>query len=136
MSLRMVENGSRTPTEDPAVRMQVPADSSFVRTVRMATQGVAALAGFDVEEHEDLRVGINEVLAALLEAGDGSPLQLSFAVEGSTFWFHGRSPAGPTPVDDQRWELSDRMLAELVDDHHVEVGTVVDVRIAKRKGSW
>jgi serine/threonine-protein kinase RsbW len=131
----VVDRAARTRQDEATVAVTVPADTRYVRVVRLAAQGVAALLDLDIEEHEDLRVGINEVCAALLEAGDGSPLELRLWVDDGELVLQGTTPAGAERLDDLRWELSDRMLAELVDAHRVDVrGGRVEVEIRKRRG--
>ncbi len=49
------------------VRLTVPAESRYVRLVRLAAAGVATEAGFDVDDVEDLRVAVNELFTLLVD---------------------------------------------------------------------
>src|SRR3954469_19591739 len=43
------------------VALAFPADTRWVRLARLLTSGVAAQAGFDVEEVEDLKIAVDEI---------------------------------------------------------------------------
>ena len=56
----------------------LPADAGLLRLVRLVASGLASTAGFDVDELDDLRIAVDEAVAALLEGGDGTRLPLRF----------------------------------------------------------
>lgn len=123
-------------TLDGPIELALPADTRLLRLVRLVASGLASTAGFDVDELDDLRIAVDEAVAALLEGGDGSRLTLRFDVGESEVGMSGTTPASPgTPLDPDRVELSTQILAAVCDDHQLEVsdGSVL-VRIAKRRG--
>lgn len=123
-------------TLDGPIELALPADTRLLRLVRLVASGLASTAGFDVDELDDLRIAVDEAVAALLEGGDGSRLTLRFDVGESEVGMAGTTPASPgTPLDPDRVELSTQILAAVCDDHQLEVsdGSVL-VRIAKRRG--
>ena len=56
-------------------------DLRVIRIARLVAGGLGATAGFDIEEIDDLRIAVDEGCGALFEIGDGSPVNLTFAVE-------------------------------------------------------
>lgn len=99
------------------VRLVVPAALEYVRLVRLTSSGVASRLGFDIEEIEDLRVAVDELVSVVIEAADQSgALELRFEVQDGFLRIEGSAPIGPdasgqTLVDD----LSSQILAAVVD---------------------
>ena len=103
------------------VKIQVPPDPSLSRVLRLAASGMASLAEFTVDEIEDIKVAVSEVLIALIEHGEGNSVEVEFAVEDHTFNVRGR-----TAVDDFDTEHSDlilcrTVLSEVCASHGIEV---------------
>lgn len=124
-----------SPVHGP-VELVLPADTRLVRVVRLMASGLASTMGFDVDELDDLRIGVDELLAALLEGGDGTPLALRFDLNDSELAVSGETPSGTGEAFEQgRLELSTLILAAVVDDHSfsVEDGRV-RVEMRKRHG--
>jgi serine/threonine-protein kinase RsbW len=77
-----------TETTDPdsdavteAVTVSVPADVSFVSTLRLTTASLAARCGLTVDDIEDLRLAVDEACSLLLpHASDGSTLDTRFVL--------------------------------------------------------
>src|SRR5438552_3724247 len=66
-------------TADNAVSVTVPADVSFVSTLRLTTASLAARCGLTVDDIEDLRLAVDEACALLLpHAAPGSMLETHF----------------------------------------------------------
>jgi serine/threonine-protein kinase RsbW len=124
--------------EDPdrSVHLVLPADTRLVRLARLLTSGVAASAGFDVEEVEDLRIAVDEVCASLIERGGAAPLQLRFVPgDGSVLIEIARGGTAPTATSaaaGERARLSEQILAVVVDDLQRDVvDGVVQYRLRK-----
>jgi Histidine kinase-like ATPase domain len=107
------------------VVIRLPPDPALSRVLRLAAAGIAAMAGFTVDEIDDIKIAVSEVLLALIEHGEGKQIEVQFAVEDSSFTVHGR-----TAIDDFDSEHPDLLLCrtvlagvcsshgiELVDDH-------------------
>jgi hypothetical protein len=96
--------------------------------------GLASIVGLDVDALDDLRIGIDEAVAALLEGGDGSRLELRFEVDGGELRMSGTTPAGDEGFDEDRLELSTQLLAAVCDEHRLEmVDGHVHVGLTKRR---
>jgi hypothetical protein len=80
-----------TRTETTTFQIVVPADPRVLRVLRLVASGVASLGEFDLDAVEEVRVAVDELGSALIAAGDGAPLSLTFelghdklCVEGTT----------------------------------------------------
>lgn len=111
-----------TMTPPPStVSITVPADVRYFRTVRLAIGGLASLVGFDVEAMEDIRIGVDELCTALVEAGDGSSVRFEIAANlGEGLRIEGRSTRGAEPVDPERFRFSRQILSVVADDYGFE----------------
>ncbi len=127
---------SATDGPDPASTMTItiPADVRFFRPVRLAVGGLAALAGFDVEAIDDLRIGVDELCAALTEAGTGDAVHLELHAEpGVLLRIEGHTDRGPVGLDDERFAFSRQILSVVADSFGYEiVGDDVTVWLERR----
>jgi serine/threonine-protein kinase RsbW len=123
-------------TVDGPIELALPADTRLLRLVRLVASGLASTAGFDVDELDDLRIAVDEAVAALLEGGDGSRLTLRFGVGADEVDMRGSTPAGTgDPLDIDRVELSTQILAAVCDEYELDTADgTVRVRIVKRRG--
>lgn len=74
----MAEAGTSSATAIGPVRLSVPPEPSMSRVARLAASGLASLAGCTVDEIEDIKIAVSEVLIALIEHGGGSRVDLEF----------------------------------------------------------
>jgi len=82
---------------------------------------VATLVGFDVEAMEDLRIGVDELCTALLEAGNGEDLRFDVeARPGRGLRIQGTSPRGELSVDHERFTFSRQILSVVADAYGFE----------------
>ena len=103
--------------DHPSVELSVPAASRHLRLARLTASGFASDLGFSVDEIEDLRLGVDEACAILLErAGDGDRLTLSYSSDSPGVVIEGRcgaqSPAALV-VD----PVSEAVLSTTLDQH-------------------
>lgn len=106
-----------SPADAATVRLSIPADARFFRPVRLAVGGLATMVGFDVEAIEDLRIGVDELCAALAEGGDGTDLEIEVrTVPGQLLRIEGSTAKGAEPLDEDRFGFSRRILSVVADD--------------------
>jgi anti-sigma regulatory factor (Ser/Thr protein kinase) len=106
-----------TTPPDHSVRLSVPALVRFLSPVRVVAAALGADCGLSVDDLDDLRLGVNEMVSALL---DGTPpearVELQFAAADGeitvTGTIEGGGPGGGV-ID----ELTTRIL-DAVADHH------------------
>jgi hypothetical protein len=98
------------------VRLSVPGSLEYVRVVRLAVAAVAARLRFDVEEIEDLRVAVDELASAVIEAGSGAEITFTFSNLVDMFVVEGGGSVNREPVLD---DLSRQILTVVVDDFEI-----------------
>ena len=110
-----------TTTDAPMMTLTVPADVRFFRSVRLAVGGLATMVGFDIEAIDDLRIGVDEVCAALAEAGTGDALRIDvLAVPGEVLRVEGTVAHGDEAPDEDRFAFSRQILSVVADSFGYE----------------
>jgi hypothetical protein len=111
-------------TTDPGVTLCFPATTERVRLARVLAATLADEAGFDYDEVEDVRIAVDELCFALLDAGatlgtfditaTSSPGELHIS---GVCQFEGQ----PQPsTDESNAELTAQILGTVVDEYAVE----------------
>jgi serine/threonine-protein kinase RsbW len=104
---------------DPVVSLGFPPSSRFLSAARLVATSLGADAGLTVDDLDDLRLGVNELVTTLVDTADGaSRIALEYVTEDSSITVSGRVD-GPTR-DLEPDELSVRILAAVAD--HYELG--------------
>jgi serine/threonine-protein kinase RsbW len=110
---------------DEAVRLSLPASRDYVRVVRLTASAIATNLEFDVDELDDLRVGIGELVNVALEASQPGTLEIVFTVAGGGLHIEGAVPAEEgrgVELD----ALTRQIMEGVVDDYSIEIvdGTI------------
>lgn len=104
------------------VLIEIPADHRYVALTRVATASLATDLDPDVDDVEDLRVAVNEVVGLLVDAAEGrGVVRLELSTDDRTVRVRGRCepPAdGATPD-----ALTQRILDATVDTCSIAAGT-------------
>ena len=110
------------------IQLTAPAERASVRLARLLAAGVAADAGFSVDDTEDLRIAVSELVALLVDGLDDvdvadSRLAVEFRRAEGEVVVEGHRPAvdgrpDTAGVDDLVLEI----LRVVVDDHSFEAG--------------
>jgi anti-sigma regulatory factor (Ser/Thr protein kinase) len=114
------------------VHLVVPAELGLSRVVRLAAGGLASLTGFSIDEIENIKIAVSEVMVTLIEHGNGAPLELDFAARDDEFSVRGRTAVDAFDPDDPDLDLSRAVLDEVCRAHgrqfadgHAEVWAIV-----------
>jgi anti-sigma regulatory factor (Ser/Thr protein kinase) len=87
------------------IDLRLPADPSMSKVLRLAASGVASLSGFDVEEIEEIKLAVSEVLIALVEHGSADHVDLQFVASSDEFIVHG-STVATSAIDEHAPDLA------------------------------
>jgi serine/threonine-protein kinase RsbW len=107
------------------VVLTFPARGDLVVLARLVASAISTRVGFDIEELEDLRLAVGELCLLALQGSDArhGDLHLEFTVSPEALDISctlvGAVPAtsGPNAEGDEADELSEQILASLVDEH-------------------
>ena len=127
------ETGRSSTRVADVVRLSVPGSLEYVRVVRLTAAAVAARLSFDVEEIEDLRVAVDELVSTVIEAGDGAEVNITFTSLDGAFVAEGDSQVAREPAID---DLTRQILSVVVDAFDVTATDgVARFRATKRSTS-
>ncbi len=106
-------------TAQQPVRLSVPASPRFLAAARVVAASLGVEAGLSVDDLDDLRLGVNELVSLLVEAAaPGARVDLEFEVTDVRITVRGslQGDAEPVEVD----ELTRRIVEAVVDHHEVD----------------
>ncbi len=113
-------------TPDPAgsttgpVRLSLPASPRYLAAARVVAASLGAESGLSVDDLEDLRLGVNELVSVLVESGDASDrVELEFETDGDSITVRGQRSGDsgrPLEVD----ELTARIVEAVADHHEID----------------
>jgi hypothetical protein len=122
---------------DVEISVTIPAESRFVALTRMAVASLATELDFTIAEIDDLRIGTDELVAALIEwAQDhGAPrVALTYRLAGDVLELSGRVEGGSDGAgsgdDDLLDDLTRRIFEGVVDEYEISPG---GGRVLKRR---
>jgi hypothetical protein len=90
--------------------MIVPAEARYVRAVRLVAASLAADAGFDVDELDDVRIAVAELCALFSPLDTSAVIELDFSTAGGDLQVSGRY-LGPGDVITADWLVSEILTA-------------------------
>lgn len=126
MTERLPTHSASSVHDGHTVTLTLPLDVRHASTARMVAASLAADAGFTVDEIDDLRLGINEVVSVLADESSADPatrLQIDFTISpGRVDARVARSDgAGAAELDD----LAKRILDAVTDRFEYARGAFV-----------
>jgi len=104
------------------VALRFPASFEYIRLARLVASGLAAQVNFTLDDIEDLRIAVDELCSALVEAADdrSSTLTVTFRVDEHQIHMEADVPTnarnGTYVIDD----ISSHILRAAVDRHELE----------------
>lgn len=103
--------------QEQTVRLSVPAEASFARTVRMMAANLAVVCGMSVDDVEDVRMAAEEGFVYSC-ATEPAACEVSFDLsEGQVRATFGLGPQ--EPADDGALDLAELLLSAVCDEHGV-----------------
>ena len=109
---------SKHSVETELTALEVPAQSDYARVVRMTAANLATLAGFGIEEVDDVRMAAEEAFIFGCTAVDSDVISIKFDVDeshvGMTFTFGDQATVDE---DDQAAVYAELILASVCDSY-------------------
>ena len=111
---------SSSSSSDQPVRLSLPASSRYLAAARLVATSLGAESGLSVDDLDDLRLGVNELVALLVDASaTGGRVDLEFDVADGTITVRGEL-AGRVATPIEADELTRRIVSAVADHHHLD----------------
>lgn len=102
------------------VVLQVPSDPAMSRVARLTSSALAALAKMSIDDIDDVKIVVSEVMAALVEHGDGADITLRFDVGEGEITVTGYTKASTFTAGGGDMALSATVLSAIAKEHSIE----------------
>ena len=112
-------DSSSTGSAPGPVRLSLPASPRFLAAARVVATSLGAESGLSIDDLEDLRLGVNELVSVLVEAGGDGRVELEFDVEESSITVRGER-SGASDVRVEVDELTARIVEAVADHHEID----------------
>jgi serine/threonine-protein kinase RsbW len=116
------------------IRLSVPAEPEFARSVRMLAANLAVVCGMGIDDVEDVRMACEEAFVFACATGPSSVSVAFSASEGrldSEFSLGTDRKPTADPSAEPAWAYADLILSAVCDSYEVDVEAGV-LRLAKR----
>jgi anti-sigma regulatory factor (Ser/Thr protein kinase) len=111
---------AESPITTGPVLLEVPPLSGMSRVARLTAIGVASMAGFTMDEIDDINVMVSEVMVALVEHGARSTISVSFDVTDACFTVRGETDIVDFDLNHPDLALCRTVLAAVSTSHGIE----------------
>jgi anti-sigma regulatory factor (Ser/Thr protein kinase) len=102
------------------VRLELPPAAAMSRVARLTATGVASMAGFTIDEIDDINVIVSEVMVALVEHGAREVITVTFDVVDGCFTVRGATDLADFDLDHPDLALCRTVLAAVSTNHGIE----------------
>ena len=118
-------------SDHAVVRLDLPAQPRYIAAARVVAASLGAESGLSVDDLDDLRLGVGELVATVIDGADpDARVGLAYTTDGGVVTVTGRvagSAATATPD-----ELSRRILAAVTDSYQLDGGSFSLTKSASR----
>ena len=126
----MIEETTTTGRPAGTVCVEIPAEPRFVALIRVAAASMAADLDPVIDDVDDLRVAVNELVGLMVEAAEGGTVVVHLWSDERTINVTGRCNGPSSRVSPD--QLTMRILDATVDSYDIGDGTF---RVHKRLGA-
>jgi serine/threonine-protein kinase RsbW len=118
------------------VTLTIPPTPAMARVARLTASSIASLADFSVDEIDDIKIAVSEVVTLLIQQGDGDLLTLEFGAGNGPFTIDGSTTSATRPLGDADVALTAAVLDAVSDEHELTTsGDRIVIRVSKSSTS-
>jgi len=101
------------------VTLTFPADSRMARVARLAATALGSVAGFTVDDNDDLRIAVDELIVMCIEGGDGAEVTMRFSIADRAVTVEAETAAARASSDPEQFMMSEQILGVVTDSYRV-----------------
>lgn len=114
------------------VTLTLPPAPSMIRVGRLTASSIASLTDMTIDDIDDLKIAISEMITLLIQSGEQSSVTLRFDINGNSLAVEASTPASGLDLNHSDVALSTAVLDAVSDSFEVafEEGQIM-IRIVK-----
>ena len=102
------------------VTLTFPADTRMARVARLAATALGSVAGFTVDDNDDLRIAVDELIVMCIEGGDGAEVTMRFSIADHAVTVEAETKAASRASSDpEQFMMSEQILGVVTDSYQV-----------------
>lgn len=104
---------------DGAVTLTLPPDARMVRVGRLTSSSVASLADMTVDDIDDMKIAVSEMITLLIQSGNKAMITLRFVTTNDDFVVEASTPSGAKGLGRNDLALATAVLDAVADEHDI-----------------
>ena len=104
---------------DGAVTLTLPPDAKMVRVGRLTASSIASLADMTVDDIDDVKIAVSEMITLLIQSGNHAMITLRFETTPDDFVVEASTPSGAQGFGRNDLALATAVLDAVADEHHI-----------------
>jgi len=112
-----------TPVAAGPVRLRIPPDPTLSRVLRMTVGAMASIGPFTLDEIDDVKIAVSEVLIALIEHGDQADIDVELDLDGPEFTIVGTTDGRTVDLSHPDLVLCRTVLDGVSDVHSISTSS-------------
>ena len=101
------------------VTLVVPPAASMVRVGRLTASSVASIADLSIDDIDDIKIAVSEMITLLIQSGNRSTITLRFEVDEQSFTVEASTPSSALDLGRNDVALATAVLDAVSDSHEV-----------------
>ena len=110
---------SATSLTSGPVTLVVPPVASMVRVGRLTASSIASIADMSIDDIDDLKIAVSEMITLLIQSGNRSAITLRFETSDAMFAVEASTPAAALDLGRNDVALATAVLDAVSDSHEV-----------------
>ncbi len=108
-----------TTADTGPVTLTIPPEVAMVRVGRLTASSIASLAEMSVDDIDDIKIAVSEMITLLIQSGQRTAITLRFETSASTFTVEASTPSVAQNLGRNDIALATAVLDAVADDHEI-----------------
>ena len=101
------------------VTLTIPPEASMVRVGRLTASSIASLADMSVDDIDDIKIAVSEMITLLIQSGLRTAITLRFETSATRFTAEASTPSDAHNLGRNDIALATAVLDAVADDHEI-----------------
>jgi len=111
--------GVKSTLDAGPVTLVIPPLAAMVRVGRLTASSIASLGDMSVDDIDDIKIAVSEMITLLIQSGGRSAVTLRFEAENNSFVAEASTPASSLDLGRNDLALATAVLDAVADSHEI-----------------